>query len=47
MISLCVYTYILTYISLFIFLKGTEKVMMIDWDVTKAMGTERDVNGIE
>ena len=39
------YTYI--YISLFICLKGMEKVMMIDQDVTKGMGTEHDVNGIE
>ena len=41
------YTYIYVYISLFIYLKGTEKVMMIDRDVTKGMGTEHDVNGIE
>ena len=41
------YTYIHIYISLFIYLKGMEKVIMIDQVVTEGMGTEHDINGIE
>ena len=34
-------------VSLSIYLKRTEKVMMIDQEVIEGVGTEHDVNGIE
>ena len=46
MISLCVYTYIYIYIIAHMSQRDG-KVMMIDQDVTKGMGTEHNVNGVE
>ena len=44
---MCIHIYIYIHVSLFMCLKGTEKVMMIGQDVIEGMGTEHDANGIE